>query len=297
MVISNQTISFGYSPTCNLPIIRASNSPPPIVNWKVLSACITIDNNQNLSEGQKELLKWHFRLGHLNARQIQVLLKTHILGKTRLITAASNCTVPKCASCQFGKGRKTPSSTSTHTPTGTLKGNDLYPGQCISADHFHSSSKGRTLESRGKTLPDDMYSGGIIFVDHASGYIYLEPLVSLNVEETLTAKHKFERFGLEHGVVIQAYHTDNGILTAHDFMKELLNSSQTIKFSGVGAHHQNGIAERAIGTIMSMARTMMLHAAIRWPDVADSSLWPMATQYATYIYNHMPKLVTGIAPI
>jgi hypothetical protein len=41
---------------------------------------------------------------------------------------------------------------------------------------------------------------------------------------------------------------------------------------------------------------MMLHAAIHWPDVADSTLWPMAVAHAVYLYNHMPALDTGISP-
>jgi hypothetical protein len=67
-------------------------------------------------------------------------------------------------------------------------------------------------------------------------------------------------------------------------------------FAGAGAHHHNGTAERAIQTIMNMSRTMMLHAAIHWPDVADSTLWPMAVAHAVYLYNHMPALDTGISP-
>jgi hypothetical protein len=47
---------------------------------------------------------------------------------------------------------------------------------------------------------------------------------------------------------------------------------------------------------MNMSRTMMLHAAIHWPDVADSTLWPMAVARAVYLYNHMPAVDTGISP-
>jgi hypothetical protein len=42
---------------------------------------------------------------------------------------------------------------------------------------------------------------------------------------------------------------------------------------------------------------MMLHAAICWLDMADSSLWPLAMEYAVYIYNHTPKMESGVAPI
>ena len=41
----------------------------------------------------------------------------------------------------------------------------------------------------------------------------------------------------------------------------------------------------------------MLHAAIHWPKVADTSLWPMAVNHAVYLYNHVPNELTGLAPI
>ena len=42
---------------------------------------------------------------------------------------------------------------------------------------------------------------------------------------------------------------------------------------------------------------MMLHAAIRWPENADTSLWPMAVDYAVYIHNHLPRRDTGLSPL
>jgi hypothetical protein len=47
---------------------------------------------------------------------------------------------------------------------------------------------------------------------------------------------------------------------------------------------------------MCIARTMMLHSAIHWPDVADACLWPMAVRHATFLHNHMPDESTGISP-
>ena len=41
----------------------------------------------------------------------------------------------------------------------------------------------------------------------------------------------------------------------------------------------------------------MLHAAIHWPDLADSTLWPMAVPHATFFNNHVPDLVSGLSPI
>ena len=33
---------------------------------------------------------------------------------------------------------------------------------------------------------------------------------------------------------------------------------------------------------------MMLHSSLRWKQGIDSSLWPMAVDYATHVYNHLP---------
>ncbi len=41
---------------------------------------------------------------------------------------------------------------------------------------------------------------------------------------------------------------------------------------------------------------MMLHAAIHWPDVSDTALWPMAVAHAVFLHNHVPNPTTGLAP-
>ena len=80
-------------------------------------------------------------------------------------------------------------------------------------------------------------------------------------------------------------------------MQELLKNDQTLSLSGVGAAHQNGVAERAIKTVVSIARTMMLHAAMRSPEgTISAELWPMAMDHATWIYNQIPKYDTGLSP-
>jgi hypothetical protein len=63
-----------------------------------------------------------------------------------------------------------------------------------------------------------------------------------------------------------------------------------------GAHHHNAIAKQNIQTIMSIPRTLMLHSAIHWSEVADACLWPMAVQLAVFLHDHMPNEQTGISP-
>ena len=37
-----------------------------------------------------------------------------------------------------------------------------------------------------------------------------------------------------------------------------------------------------------------MHAAIRWPSMVETNLWPMAVDYAVYYHNHMPHPSVGM---
>jgi hypothetical protein len=60
---------------------------------------------------------------------------------------------------------------------------------------------------------------------------------------------------------------------------------QTITFSGVGAHHQNGVAERRIRDLQDSARAILLQAYRLWPDAINVHLWPYALRNAADIRN------------
>ena len=64
-------------------------------------------------------------------------------------------------------------------------------------------------------------------------------------------------------MLIKLYYTDNGIFYASEFMEELLKKQKKIRFSGAGVSHQNGAAERTINMVFTMARTILMHAALR----------------------------------
>ena len=109
--------------------------PWPKSNFEY-NLCVTDKANQNLTAPQKELLCWHFRLGHRDMLATQHLLRGGHLGNDPLKLLAGKCTLPKCASCQFGKQKRkcaTPKST-TQSPSPlspTLKTNILHPGQRV----------------------------------------------------------------------------------------------------------------------------------------------------------------------
>ena len=67
-------------------------------------------------------------------------------------------------------------------------------------------------------------------------------------------------------MMIRGYHTDNGIFNASDFMEELLKKQKNIRFSGAGASHRNGSADRATKTVVTIESTMSMHAVLICSD-------------------------------
>ncbi len=68
-------------------------------------------------------------------------------------------------------------------------------------------------------------------------------------------------------------------------------------FSGVEAHHQNGVAERNIKTIANWVQANMLHMAHHWPEHANICFWPQAIEYSIWVFNRLPNIKqSGLFP-
>ena len=86
--------------------------------------------------------------------------------------------------------------------------------------------------------------------------------------------------------------------TTYGIIDKIEKGIQNIKFSGVGAHHQNGTAKYTIQIILTKARSILIHTALQQPCIANATLWPMAVVYAEYHHNHCPRLSANmVAPI
>ena len=181
---------------------------------------------------------------------------------------------------------------------GNLKKDKLFPCQCVTSDQYICGEPERLYNSRCHTLHQDKYIGGTIFCDVSSRFISIHHQVSLAASDTIQAKISFENSASNNGVKIAKYHTDNGIFKSNAFLEELANHKQLINFSGVGAPHQNAIAERSICIITFMVRTMMAHVAMHQPKgVITVNLWPMVMDYAFWLFNHIPHMCTGFTPM
>ena len=277
--------------------------------------CVADETNQQLTGPQKELLTWHWKLS-INMSHIQELMRDRTFklpdGTEKLLppiiptkhVTTKSCAIPLCMSCELAKMRaKSPGvkiSKAIEAKAGILSRDSYEPGDMVSTDQFNVHTPGRRLKGYGRESKDNSYHGGTVYIDAASGLVYVEIQVSLGAEETLVGKHKFEQVVMDLGsVTVKRYHSDNGVFDTTVFREDCVANEQKQTFSGVGAKHQNAVAERCIQTMSYWARTMMVHAAIHWPaDGADNlRLWPFAMKHAEWVYNRIPNRRTGLTPL
>ena len=94
----------------------------------------------------------------------------------------------------------------------------------------------------------------MLFVDHYSDFLYNHLITGT------TFKQAYERLAMAHGVKIKAYHADNLRFNDNNFKGDCIKHGQTMSYSGLGAHHQNAVAESKIKLVCYGARTILLHA-------------------------------------
>jgi len=95
---------------------------------------------------------------------------------------------------------------------------------------------------------------------------------------------------LYHGVILKTYNNhlaDNEVFKSNAFVQHI-NESAAIAFLGevpIIKWH----CRKNYSICLNIARGMYLHASVHWKDLAAADCWPMAINYATYMYNHTPK--------
>ena len=295
----------------NLPLHIDKTSHMPILTCfhdveksmkHLANPCVTDEVNPMLSPKSKLLLKLHYKLGHLGFSHLKYLLRAFkLFGSAGIMASEPTTDIPKCSSCIEGGMEKLPIKGNIHTKVphhqGSLKREQLIPGQRIFSDQYVSSLTGKNFTGKGHLNCTRGFKGGTIFCDAASSYISIHHQQSFTGHETIQSMLTFERESADIGNTIQGYNTDNGVYTAKALMSKLQSNNQTLRLSGVGAHHHNGVAENAIKNMSRKARVFMFHAALRWPTKFDKSLWPLAMSHAAHLHNHTPRQHDGLAPI
>jgi hypothetical protein len=289
--------TIAYHKQTSLPVIRGFHSVLQTAQALALEG-ITEQSNDNLTSLQKRLFLWHTKWGHLGWQHTQWLGRCGLLGHLGIKMGSTTVLPPKCAACQLGKQERTPKegATTIKDPGGVLSMNKLAPGDLIFSDQYESPLLGRQFSARGNDVTSQKFRGGTIFCDAASGKLTAVHQVGLTGTETVQAKLKFEREAASVGVQVRDYCTDNGIYTSKEFATELASKGQGIRHSGVGGHHHNGVAENAIKNTVRTGRTIMIYAALRWPEHNHRDLWPLALSHAVHLHNETPSLSSRLAP-
>ena len=224
----------------------------PLVDMGPVAHVIPDDKEPTALDPHDELLRWHYRLGHLPFDRIKQLASAGQLPK-RLLA----CKKPFCSACQYGSMTKRPWRVKGENK-GTTK-TAKRPGQIVSVDQLESNTPGLIAQLKGK-LTQQRYKYATVFVDQFSGYTFVYLQKRLTSEETVMAKHAFERSADQRGVKITHYHADNGRFVDNAFITDCKAQRQGLSYCGVNAHFQNGIAERRIRDLQEQTRTSMLYA-------------------------------------
>jgi hypothetical protein len=277
--------------------------------------CVGSQADKNLSGPQKKLLRWHWKLGISMYRIQEMMRERHYEepdGKKTILPAiikpknpsAENCIVPPCQLCLLARARKrSPKILRTQAledREGAITRDQYEVGDFVSTDQFICKTPGRLPTGYGRESQGHRFQGGTIYNDAASGMIWVENQISLGANKTVMGKARFEQWLWDLCVSeVKHYHGDNGIFSAEEYCRHCTKKGQSLSFSSVGAQHQNARAERAIQTIMYMARTFMLHASLHWSErgLDDLSLWSFAVKHSVWIYNRVLNARSGLTPL
>ncbi len=192
-----------------------------------------------LSLLQEEKISHHYQLYHLPFPQLIVMAE---LGEIPHCLASVKAHCPICVPCLFGQAHKCPWQSKSKEVHLIWKKLDDHWGARASMDPLVSVQPGLIPQISGK-LTCTRVNGATTIVDHYSNHVYVFLMHDLTLEETILARHAYERFLSSIGVIAEAYHADNGHFANKGLKDDCIASNQTITFCGVGGHHQNGIAE------------------------------------------------------
>jgi hypothetical protein len=171
--LPDQTVlEFPYSPRSNLLLMLPDNAfsagigRADLTSFAARSSLLSVTDqtNQNLRPAQKELLLWHFKLGHAGFQWCQKLCRASSDPFRELIlvpkhSSVTSCDAPLCTACQLSKQtRRTPEVKTQINPAPIIQKDNLKPGDCISVDQYMSPLPGHLPHTRGKESKEDQYT-------------------------------------------------------------------------------------------------------------------------------------------
>ena len=206
-----------------------------------------------------------------------------------------NNKAPTCVSCLFGTAHRKPwrFKKTKYGHTSTLRGDDISgPGDTVGVDQLISAQPGLVPQEKGILACARIWAA-TVFIDYVTGYVHVALMTDQYGEYTLQAKHDYKHLSATQNVKVKHYHADNGRFTERSFTKVRKASTKRITFCGVGAHHQNGIAENTIKQLTLISQTLLVHAQNYWPEHISTMLWPFALKAAQDRINQLNVNLNG----
>ncbi|KAI0992753.1 hypothetical protein K3495_g15432, partial [Podosphaera aphanis] len=243
-----------------------SENLPPTYHPEITTIPKPIDEMSRIPSTDSEL--WHFRLAHASYKTISRL--PNISSKPKAISKGENA----CEACLAGKMKE---SFSKKTDNRTSQ----------PARRLHADISGKLPTSiRG-------YNYFLIVIDDASRCGWIRLLKTKTTAECLPSiKEIVAHLQLSCGGKTAFFTADNGSgefgQQWKDWCKELGIETQP---SPPYKHSLNGVAERAIGYLVQLAKSMIFHAQLDW-----KYYWCYAIQHAMYIRNRLPTTALPFGP-
>jgi hypothetical protein len=181
---------------------------------------------QALSPLQEEMMSHHCRLHHTPFPGLIIMVE---LGEILKQLAQLRGCCPICVSCLFGTAHKRPWRTKSKDSHPICKESGMFLGARALTDELISAQPGLILQISGK-LTHQRVNGSTIFVDHFSDHVYPYLMRDLMLDETIAAKHGYERFLYLHGIQSKAYHADNGCFADQGFRDDVCKTTRLSHF-------------------------------------------------------------------
>ena len=232
---------------------------------------------------------YHLKLNHAPKSKMLQAIKNGML-PSRLAKIKKP---PPCPACITSKATRTPWRTKA-AYRGIIETTE--PGECTSVDQLESPTPGFMGLLKGQPTKR-RYKAATVFKDHFSKAKYVHYQENLTGDETLKAKHAYERWASSNGVKIKRYHGDNGRFGENIFKDDCIKQGQRFSYCPANQHNQNGHAEKAIRDLQDSARSMLQHAQRQWPSAITTNLWPYAMNMAADLHNHLPRAGSDSTPL
>ena len=156
------------------------------------------------------------------------------------------------------------------------------------SDQLSSPHPGIVLQSPSK-LTTKSCNCITIYVESSSDCAHCDFQTLKEATETVTRKRKFKNVWKTDRVDTQACRSENQIHNSN-IIHQICNAAEKgLTFSGVKDQHQKGVAERKIGWIAKLSRTMMFHVMTSWPSRVSTLLWHFVIKSSIYLHKATPK--------